>query len=170
MISVALTSTMLVITLFSWHTSYMSNRTDLKTPTIKPKRIVIHGINHARLACQAAINIQSTTNVVVELWSAPSASSSLGPAWFLNIINVVEREFSELAITGVLDCGDARGDALAALRQGASDIYISAPLAVVGKIRAIAFHTKACVRTHRPSMFDLMDHPDPSEILKSHFQ
>jgi hypothetical protein len=147
----------------------MPTKTKSNLARVKVRRIVIHGIDHARAACQSAMALESTAAISLELWSARSAAGSLGPAWFGNITNIVQKEFPDLAIIGVLDCGDAPGNALAALRHGIACIYISAPSAVADKIRAIALHTKADVRTRRPSMPDLMDYSDPSDILQAHF-
>ena len=135
----------------------------------KVKRITIHGVEHARAACQAALTTSVKENIKLELWSAKNGASSLGPAWFGEIVNIVQKEFPDLAIVGVLDCGDAVGSALAALRQGNLCIYISERPAVVSKIRAIAKYTRAEVRTKRPVMPNLIDRQDPLEVLQAHF-
>jgi len=109
------------------------------------------------------------TTAPLELWSARTAASSLGPAWFGNIAEIVQKEFPALTIISVLDCGEAPGNALAALRHGITCIYISAPSSVVDKIKAIALQTKADIRIRRPSMPDLMDYSDPSDILQAYF-
>lgn len=166
---VARASTTLVRTCRIWHTDGMPKKTKSKSSKKKVQRIVIHGIDHARAACQAALSSDSAAHITLELWSARSAAGSLGPGWFGNIAEIVQIEFPDLAIICVLDCGDAPGNALAALRHEINCIYISAPSAVADKIRAIALKTKADVRTRRPSMLDLMDYSDPSDILPAHF-
>lgn len=135
----------------------------------KVKRITIHGVDHARVACQAAFRTSMKDDITLELWSEKNGASSLGPAWFGEIINIVQKEFPDLVIVGVLDCGDAVGSALAALRQGITCIYISERPAVVSKIRAIAKYTRAEVRTKRPVMPNLIDRQDPLEVLQAHF-
>jgi hypothetical protein len=109
----------------------MPKKTKSKSSKKKVQRIVIHGIDHARAACQAALSSDSAAHITLELWSARSAAGSLGPGWFGNIAEIVQIEFPDLAIICVLDCGD--------------------------------------VRTRRPSMLDLMDYSDPSDILPAHF-
>ena len=135
----------------------------------KVKRITIHGVDHARVACQAAFRTSMKDDITLELWSEKNGASSLGPAWFGEIINIVQKEFPDLVIVGVLDCGDAVGGALASLRQGITCIYISERPAVVSKIRAIAKYTRAEVRTKRPVMPNLIDRQDPLEVLQAHF-
>ncbi|NKB22435.1 MAG: hypothetical protein GKS01_18265 [Alphaproteobacteria bacterium] len=167
--AVAQASTTLVFARHTWHTGVMSQKTAAKFSKTIVRRVVIHGIDQARAACQSAMASKATSRSSLELWSARSAAGSLGPAWFGNIIDIVRKEFPDITIIGVLDCGDAPGNALAALRHGISCIYISAPSAVADKIRAIALHTKADVRTRRPTMPDLMDYSDPSDFLQAHF-
>jgi len=149
----------------SWHTELMLKKTITQNKPAKVKRITIHGVEQARLACHSALKTSMTGNIKLELWSAQNGASSLGPAWFYEIVNIVQKEFPDLVIVGVLDCGDSVGSALAALRQGITCIYISERPAVVSKIRAIAKYTRAEVRTKRPVMPNLMDYPDPLKIL-----
>lgn len=153
----------------SWQTEPMAKKTISQNTPPKVKRITIHGIDHARAACQAAFTTSMKREIKLELWSARNGAGSLGPAWFGEIVNIVEKEFPDLAILGVLDCGDAVGRALAAFRQGITCIYISERPAVVSKIRAIAKFTHAEVRTKRPMMPNLIDYSDPLEFLRSHF-
>ena len=165
----ALPSTTVVKIGPSWHTEPMVKKATTQNMPPKVKCITIHGVEHARVACQAAFTISMKEDITLELWSAKNGACSLGSAWFSEIINIVQKEFPDLAIVGVLDCGDAVGSALAALRQGITCIYISERPVVVSKIRAIAKYTRAEVRTKRPMMPNLMDHPDPLEILETHF-
>ncbi len=147
----------------------MPRNTNAQSSKAIVRRSVIHGIDQARAVCQAARASKDPTPFSLELWSARGAAASLGPAWFGNLIEIVQNEFPDLAIVGILDCGDAPGNALAALRHGIACIYISAPPPVADKIRAIGLQTRAEVRTRRPSMPDLMDYSDPSDFLQAHF-
>jgi len=138
-----------------------------KTPH-KPevKRIIIQGIEHAHYACKIANNINPKTNLVIELWSDKNGAASLGPAWFKGIIDIVKKDFPELKIIGVLDCGEAAGHALAALRQGISCIHTSTRPSVVIKIKMIADKVHAEVRTRRPRMLNLIEQRDPCTSLQ----
>jgi len=162
-------STTVVKTEASWQTEPMANKPMPKNARPKVKRITIHGIKHARAACQAAVMTSKKAGITLELWSAKNGADTLGPAWFSEIINIVHKEFPNLAIVGVLDCGNAVGSALAALRQGITCICISERPVVVSKVRAIAKYTHAEVRTKRPIMHNLMDHRDPLVILQTYF-
>ena len=130
------------------------------------KRIIIHGIEHARFACKIADGINPKANLVLELWSDNNGAASLGPVWFKGIIDIVHKDFPELKIIGVLDCGDGAGHALAALRQGISCIYTSTRPSVAIKIKMIADKVHAGVRTRRPPMLNLIEQRDPFTSLR----
>ena len=132
----------------------------------KVRRIIIHGIKHACFACKIADDINPEANLVLELWSDKNGAASLGPAWFKSIIELVNKDFPELKIIGVLDCGDAAGHALAALRQGIRCIYTSTRPSVAMKIKMIADETHAIVRTRRPPMLNLIEQRDPCKSLR----
>lgn len=79
----------------------------------------------------------------VRLRSQPFASASLGAAAFLAIIRAAQDAVSQDSTPGieaeaVLDCGDAPGHALGALRLGAKAVSIAAPDAVLAKLADIA--------------------------------
>lgn len=74
--------------------------------------IVIHSLEQARLAASVAAEL----GVPVTLASGPGGGAYAGPAWFGEIIAAVRQEQPRTAITAVLDCADAAGPALAALR------------------------------------------------------
>ncbi|MBK18706.1 MAG: hypothetical protein CMM52_07700 [Rhodospirillaceae bacterium] len=133
------------------------------------KRVTIHGIDHARAACEVAMSINRQDGFTLELWSARHGAGSLGPAWFDNIVRIIRSEYPDLNIVGVLDCGDAAGNALAALRQGVGCIYVSLKPTVTEKIKAIAGQSNGDVRTRRPKMPDLMEYENPGEMLQAHF-
>ena len=94
-------------------------------------------------------------DVAVELRSQPGAAATMGPLWFQQMMAEVEAEFSDLSIDGILDCGDAPGYALAALRQGLKHIRLSASRATLRKIEEIARRCAARVETRLTPALDL---------------
>lgn len=96
--------------------------------------IIIHGVEDARTAAAAARSL----GVGVRLFSAPGAVSYAGAAWFAEAVAAVQSEFPDVAIEAVLDCGDAPGHALAAMRAGVKAIRCTGPRRVREKIAAIA--------------------------------
>lgn len=116
-----------------------------------PRRIVIHGIDHARAACAAAREL----DVAVHLVSAPGAASYAGPAWFRELIAAIRAEYPDADIAATLDCGDAPGHALAALRAGVGTIRFTGPKRVRDKIAAIAAELGATLETGSARALDL---------------
>ena len=98
------------------------------------RAIVIHSLEHARAALAAAMQLR----VAVTLLSAEGAAGNAGPLWFVELINAAEEEFPKAKFTAILDCGDAPGYALAALRAGCKSICFRGKPAVAAKIKAIA--------------------------------
>jgi fructose/tagatose bisphosphate aldolase len=96
--------------------------------------IIVHGIDDARTAAAAARSL----GVGVRLASAPGAASHAGAAWFAEIAALVKAEYPDVPIDATLDCGDAPGHAMAALRAGVTSIRFTGPRRVREKIAAIA--------------------------------
>jgi len=71
------------------------------------------------------------------------ASASLGAGAFLALIKAARAAVPGVAVEAVLDCGDAPGHALGALRLGAEAISLTAPDEVMQKIAEIAAQTGA---------------------------
>ena len=125
------------------------------------RAIVIHSLEHARAALTAAVQLR----VAVTLWSAEGAAGNAGPLWFVELIKVAEEEFPSSKFAAVLDCGDAPGYALAALRAGCRSIRFRGKPAVAAKIRAIARQYGAVLHTGKPAnsgkALDLAGKSDP---------
>jgi len=120
--------------------------------------IVIHNLAHARAALAAA----AEAGVPVTLISAPAAAAYLGAAVFREIVATARREVPGAEATAVLDCGDARGLALNALRHGLKAVCLKAPADVLARVADIARQLDAVVleRVEGPAL-DLLDAADP---------
>jgi fructose/tagatose bisphosphate aldolase len=118
--------------------------------------IVVHGVGDALAAVAAAREIDAPLTLI----SAPGAAAYAGPGWFLEIVAQSRAAAPGLAISGVLDCGDHAGHAMAALRAGAEAIVFTGDDGVAGKLSAIARETSAVVHCARPPAFDPGDAPD----------
>ena len=123
--------------------------------------IVIHSLQHARAALAAAVQLR----VAVILLSAEGAAGNAGPLWFVELVKAAEKEFPKAKFTAVLDCGDAPGYALAALRAGCSNICFRGKPAVTAKIKAIARQSGAVLYAGKAAnsrkALDLADQSDP---------
>jgi hypothetical protein len=72
---------------------------------------VIHSLDDARAALAAA-----ERGVAVTLRSAPDAGIHGGVAWFERMVAAAHAEFPQIPMRAVLDCGDAPGAVLEAVR------------------------------------------------------
>ena len=105
--------------------------------------------------------------MAITLCSAPDAAASLGPAWFRDIILVLEQTYPEVDMEAVLDCGDAAGHALAALRAGVRIIRFSGPARTATKIEDIAGTYGARLVRRSPRILDPRGEPDEAAALRA---
>ncbi len=120
--------------------------------------IVIHSPGHARAALAAAASLA----VPVTLASAPGAGIYAGPGWFKAVIEMARAEFPTAVVSSVLDCGDAPGMVLAALRQGLKRVRFDGSDAVAERLAEIAAQCGAVIeRTVLAPALDLLDRDDP---------
>lgn len=98
------------------------------------RAVMVCGLDDAMRAGAIAHEL----GVAIKLFSAPDAVASMGPAWFQGMVRELERAYPDLDVEAVLDCGDAAGYALAALRSGVKFIRYSGNRSVARKIKDIA--------------------------------
>ncbi len=117
----------------------------------------MHGIAHARAAAAAA----ATLGVAVRIRSAPGAAAYGGAGWFLEMIDIVRAEYPNARIEASLDCADAPGYAMAALRRGAEMIRYRATKTAGEKIAQLADARGAVLDKSRAAPLDLSGIGDP---------
>lgn len=78
--------------------------------------VVVHGLADARRAM--------ARGRPVTLVSAPGAGVYAGCLWWQALITQVRREYPDVPMVDVLDCADASGQALAALRIGLTRLVL----------------------------------------------
>lgn len=74
--------------------------------------VIIHSLEDARAALMAA----AEGGAPVTLESAPSAGVYGGVGWFERLVAAAQAEFPHVPVSAVLDCGDAPGAVLEAVR------------------------------------------------------
>jgi len=74
--------------------------------------VIIHSLADARAALAAA----AEGGAPVTLHSAPGAGVYGGVGWFERLVAAAQAEFPRVALSAVLDCGDAPGAVLEAVR------------------------------------------------------
>jgi hypothetical protein len=111
--------------------------------------VVVHGAAHAAAALAAA----GPRGVV--LLSAPGAGGFLGAPVFLRIIAEAAAAHPGVPHRAVLDCGDAPGFALAALRAGACTVVLDPACPAWPAVAAAAAAVGATVLPERPGALDM---------------
>ncbi len=112
--------------------------------------LVVHGIDDARQAVAAARDRKTTLTLI----SAPGAAAYAGPVWFLALVEQARAASPGLTISGVLDCADDPGHAMAALRAGAEAIVFTGDDILAKKLAALAEASGAVVLRRRPPCCD----------------
>lgn len=110
--------------------------------------VTIHGIDHARAALRPGFP--------VVLLSAPGAALYAGCAWWAALIALAGLE-TTTPFTDLLDCADAPGPAMAALRIGLKHLILTPMCPAFPAVSAAATPLGAIVLPHRPASLDLAE-------------
>ncbi len=121
-----------------------------------PRAITVHNLDHACCALKAAAEL----GVPVTLLSPPHGAGYLGAEYFLSLAAHATAEYPDAEASWILDCGDAPGLALGALRQGCTAIRFTGPAAVRKKIADIAAQSGAAIDNRRYQVLDLLTADD----------
>lgn len=121
-----------------------------------PRAITVHNLDHARCALAAA----SELGVPVTLLSPPHGAGYLGAGYFLALAEKATAEHPDAEASWILDCGDAPGLALGALRLGCAAIRFTGPAPVRKKIADIAKQSGAAIDNRRYQVLDLLTQDD----------
>ena len=126
------------------------------------RAIVIHSLAHARAAVAAA----AALGVPVTLISAPGAAAYTGPLWFAEVVAQASAGHPEAKVSAILDCGEAPGLVLAALRAGLKRVRFTGRRAVAAKLAAIARRQGAELVGGRLRTCDLLDLLEPEDACR----
>jgi fructose/tagatose bisphosphate aldolase len=111
-------------------------------------------VHSAADAC-AALRAAASLNLPVTLISAPAAAGYAGASYFAALIALARAEVPDVAVTEVLDCGEAPGHVLGALRQGLKRVRFCGDRDTAAKLAAIAKAQDATVITEDVPALDL---------------
>ncbi len=100
----------------------------------KPLRIRVHCLDHGRAALAAA----RAAGRPVALESPRGAALAHGIGWWRALVDSLAAEFPDVLAEAVLDCADAPGAALAALRAGLAAVRVEAPEPARRRLAAVA--------------------------------
>lgn len=109
--------------------------------------VIVHGLDDARLAL--------SVGRPVTLLSAPGAALYAGCGWWRALVRRAQAEYPDVAMADVLDCADAAGQALAALRIGQSWLVLWRTAPGWDEVAAIAAAQGGGVLDAAPAALDL---------------
>lgn len=119
--------------------------------------IIVHSADHAVAALTAA----KEAGVAVVLASAPGAGIYGGAGWFAALVAAAADAVPGARSEAVLDCGDAPGAVLAALRAGIGRVRFTGPKRAGDRLAAIAKESGATVDRKALPGLDLARESDP---------
>jgi hypothetical protein len=114
-----------------------------------PPSVVVHGLDHARAALRPGRP--------VTLLSARGAALYAGCGWWRALVEAVLAEVPAAAARDILDCADAPGQAMAALRIGQRSLILDAACPGFAAVAAAAATLGAEVLAERPEALDLAE-------------
>lgn len=123
-------------------------------------------VHSAADAC-AALRAAASLNLPVTLISAPAASGYAGAGYFAALIAVARAEVPNAAVTAVLDCGEAPGHVLGALRQGLKSVRFCGDCDTAAKLAAIARAQDASLIADDTPALDLARVADPEAACRT---
>jgi len=117
----------------------------------KPKAVVVHSLDQARAAVDAAAALKAP----LTLLSGPGAAGYAGAAWFFEVMRLARAEHPGVEVTAILDCAGQPGRALGALRSGAKVLRLTGNARVRKRVAAIAQAMGARLDDTRYATLDL---------------
>lgn len=126
-------------------------------PAVAGGPVVAHSLSHALTAAASAVDASSPLDLV----SAPGCGSAAGTGWFAAVGDLVAERFPDLPLTLTLDCADAAGLALGALRRGIKSIIFTGNAVAAARLEDIAAQYGATIHRDRPVALDLLATRNP---------
>jgi len=127
-------------------------------------QIIVHSLAEAVAALEAAQALAMTVTLV----SPAGAAAVAGPAWFAALLGEARRAVPGASFRGVLDCADAAGYALAALRHGVPAIAFDGAPDAAAKLRDIAVQCGAeIIAVDFATALDLRGHSDAAAACRT---
>jgi hypothetical protein len=120
-----------------------------RAPPMAPA-VIVHGLAEARIAVAAACPRRGLT-----LLSAPGAGVYAGAGWWRGLAEAASGSRPELRLVAVLDCADAPGAALAAIRERIPAIVFTGAEAMMHRLCAIAAGQRTILLPRAPPALDL---------------
>lgn len=132
-------------------------------PPAPPRAIVVHDRHDAEAAAAEALD----AGVPVILLTAPGAAGYAGVDYLLATIAQGVAAVPGAEVQAILDCDDAAGDVLAALRVGWKRLLFTGEPELAAKLADIAAQGGAVLITQRPDALDLEGERNPSAACRA---
>ncbi len=114
-----------------------------------PAAVVVHGLGHVRAALRAGSGVL--------LLSAPGAALFAGAAWWLALMAAARAIGPDVMCGDLLDCADAPGRAMEALRLGQRGLVLDPRCPAFPAVAAAAASLGGVVHRGRPAALDLAE-------------
>ncbi len=111
------------------------------------RTVIVHGLDDARAALRPGYS--------VTLLSSEGAALFAGCLWWRELVAAARARHPATPVQDVLDCADAPGQAMAALRAGQRLLVLSPACPALGAVQAVAAALGGAVLTARPPALDL---------------
>ncbi len=112
--------------------------------------VIVHGLADARAALAPGLQ--------VTLLSAPGAALFAGCLWWRQLVATARNEYPCTEASDILDCADASGLAMGALRSGVHRLVLWPQAPGHAKVAAIAEGQGGVVLPQAPAALDLAGH------------
>ncbi len=109
--------------------------------------VIVHGLADAKAALAPGLP--------VTLLSAPGAALFAGCLWWREVVAAAKAAYPDTAAIDILDCADASGMAMGALRSGVCRLVVWADAPGWGRLAAIAERQGGFVVAKAPPALDL---------------
>ncbi len=116
-------------------------------PSVPYPAVIVHGAEDVRAALSPGLKLT--------LLSGPGAALYAGCLWWRELANLARQEFPGLVMADVLDCSDAAGRALEAIRVGQSCLILSPAAPGFAAVAAIAEAGGLTLLRERPPALDM---------------
>lgn len=111
--------------------------------------VTVHGLAHALAALEPARG--------VTLLSAPGAGCYAGCGWWRALVEQARARYPATETDDILDCADAAGRALEALRIGQKKLVLDRACTAYAAVAAAAAECGAVLLDRRPESLDLAE-------------
>lgn len=118
-------------------------------PPIPYPAVIVHGAADVRAALSPGLKLT--------LLSGDGAALYAGCLWWQELANLARLEFPGLVSADVLDCADAAGRAMEAIRIGQTCLILSPAAPGFAAVSAIADARRLCLLRERPPALDMAE-------------